>query len=126
MIWGVSAARAIASPRLASRTSPSRPASQIPAWVAWSAGRGKGAAIPATLPPREQKSNAIGRRIPPLCRDAVEGVALRRGAKAPETLARGQAGGRFGDLRDRLRSLGPAAHRHVERGRAHHFRAPRL
>src|SRR3982751_2189235 len=50
MMCGVSAARAIASPRLASRTLiPSRPsalASQIPAWVAWSAGRGKGAAIP--------------------------------------------------------------------------------
>ena len=46
---GVSAARAIASPRLASRTSPSPSASQMPAWVAWSAGSGKGAAIPATL-----------------------------------------------------------------------------
>src|SRR3954469_16034992 len=43
---GVSAARAIASPRLASRTSPSPLASQIPAWVAWSAGSGKGTAIP--------------------------------------------------------------------------------
>src|SRR3569833_3222079 len=46
MMWGVSAARAIASPRLASRTSPSTPASQMPAWVACNAGSGKGAAIP--------------------------------------------------------------------------------
>src|SRR3954468_15577235 len=46
MMCGVSAARAIASPRLASRGSPSPPASQMPAWVACSAGRGKGAAIP--------------------------------------------------------------------------------
>src|SRR3982751_4252727 len=41
---GVSAARAIASPRVASRTSPVPSASQMPAWVACSAGRGKGAA----------------------------------------------------------------------------------
>src|SRR3954463_2288484 len=46
MMCGVSAARAIASPRLASRTSPAPLASQIPAWGAWSAGSGKGAAIP--------------------------------------------------------------------------------
>src|SRR4051812_38570275 len=46
MMCGVSAARAIASPRLASRTSPSPLAIQMPAWVACSAGRGKGAAIP--------------------------------------------------------------------------------
>src|SRR5947207_2539309 len=46
MMCGVSAARAIASPRVASRTSPSPAASQIPAWVACSAGRGKGTAIP--------------------------------------------------------------------------------
>ena len=38
--------RAMASPRLASRTSPSLPACQMPAWVAWSAGSGKGAGIP--------------------------------------------------------------------------------
>src|SRR5215211_6257867 len=44
MICGVSAARAIASPRLASRASPSRAAIQMPAWVACNAGRGKGAA----------------------------------------------------------------------------------
>src|SRR5215210_1525038 len=44
MMWGVSAARAMASLRCASRTSPSAPHSQIPAWVACSAGRGKGAA----------------------------------------------------------------------------------
>src|SRR6476469_8765476 len=46
MMCGVSAARAIASPRVASRTSPSPLASQMPAWVAWSAGSGKGTAIP--------------------------------------------------------------------------------
>src|SRR6478736_3756425 len=46
MMCGVSAARAIASPRLASRASPVPSASQIPAWVACSAGSGKGAAIP--------------------------------------------------------------------------------
>ena len=40
MMCGVSAARAIASPRLASRTSPSPLASHIPAWVACSAGIG--------------------------------------------------------------------------------------
>src|SRR3990170_8443065 len=44
MMCGVSAARAMASPRCASRTLPSPPHSQIPAWVACSAGRGKGAA----------------------------------------------------------------------------------
>ena len=39
---GVSAARAMASPRLASRISPPSPhASQMPAWVAWSAGKAK-------------------------------------------------------------------------------------
>src|SRR3569623_42265 len=43
---GVSAARAVASPRLASRSSPSTPASQLPAWGACSAGCGNGAAIP--------------------------------------------------------------------------------
>src|SRR5689334_13088051 len=42
MTCGVSAVRAIASPRLASRTSPSRDASQMPAWVAWRAGRERG------------------------------------------------------------------------------------
>ena len=31
-----------------------------------------------------------------------------------------------GDLRDRLRPLGPAAYRHLRRGRAHHHGAPRL
>src|SRR3954454_10128864 len=46
MMCGVSATRAIASPRLASRTSPSPLASQMPAWVAWRAGSGKGAGIP--------------------------------------------------------------------------------
>src|SRR5438270_11622779 len=46
MMCGVSAARAIASPRLASRASPVTSASQMPAWVACSAGSGKGAAIP--------------------------------------------------------------------------------
>src|SRR5438270_4921547 len=50
MMCGVSAARAIASPRLASRTTiPSAPsplASHTPAWVAWSAGSGKGTGIP--------------------------------------------------------------------------------
>src|SRR5688500_17537223 len=44
MMCGVSAARAIASPRCASRTSPAASDIQIPAWVACSAGRGKGAA----------------------------------------------------------------------------------
>src|SRR5438445_8322048 len=39
MMCGVSAARAIASPRLASRGSPSAPANPMPAWVAWRAGR---------------------------------------------------------------------------------------
>ncbi len=42
----MSAARAIASPRTASRTSPEPLASQMPAWVACKAGRGKGAGIP--------------------------------------------------------------------------------
>src|SRR5205085_5221369 len=46
MMCGVSAALAIASPRLASRASPVPSASQIPAWVACSAGSGKGTAIP--------------------------------------------------------------------------------
>src|SRR3954469_11975802 len=46
MMCGVSPARAIASPRVASRASPVTSASQIPAWVACSAGRGKGTAIP--------------------------------------------------------------------------------
>ena len=36
-----------------------------------------------------------------------------------------QAEGR-GHLRDRLRSVRPAAHRHLRRGRAHHHGAPRL
>src|SRR5687768_7320921 len=45
MMCGVSAARAIASPRCASRNSPSAPRSQMPAWVAWRAGSGKGAGI---------------------------------------------------------------------------------
>src|SRR4051812_28661188 len=62
MMCGVSAARAMASPRLASRASPLGPVSQIPAWVACSAGSGKGMAILATLPPREQKSNALEAR----------------------------------------------------------------
>src|SRR3990170_1952894 len=44
MMCGVSAARAMASPRCASRTLPFAPQSQIPAWVAWRAGRGKGTA----------------------------------------------------------------------------------
>src|SRR6185369_9345147 len=47
MMCGVSAARAIASPRLPSRACPSPPAIQIPAWVACRAGSGKGAAISA-------------------------------------------------------------------------------
>src|SRR5512146_3351961 len=129
MMCGVSAARAIASPGLASRTSPPRDASQMPAWVAWSAGRGKGA-IPKTLPAREQKSNEIGRRNPPFCRDAVEGLALRGSAQAPEALAGGQAAKgtqpRSGDLRNRVRTFGPAAHRHLQRGRADKLRPPRL
>src|SRR5918996_2781040 len=49
MMCGVSAALAIASPRLASRDSSPRFATQIPAWVACSAGRGKGAATPRHL-----------------------------------------------------------------------------
>src|SRR3954471_6371201 len=46
MMCGVSAARAMASPRLASRASPVESASQMPAWVACSAGSGNGTAIP--------------------------------------------------------------------------------
>src|SRR6185369_2816127 len=42
MMCGVSAARAIASPRVASRASPEPSASHIPAWVACSAGRVSG------------------------------------------------------------------------------------
>src|SRR4051794_37172604 len=56
---GVSAARAIASPRLASRTCPSAPASQIPAWVAWSAGRGKGTAIPKPWPRENRRATNL-------------------------------------------------------------------
>src|SRR5215204_6007424 len=59
MMCGVSAARAIASPRLASRTCPSPSASQIPAWVACSAGRGKGAAIPATWPDENRRATQL-------------------------------------------------------------------
>src|SRR5437868_10679043 len=56
---GVSARRAIASPRATSRTAP-RSAIQIPAWVAWIAGRGKGAATMAyPLGPRERKGNSL-------------------------------------------------------------------
>src|SRR5690348_10462358 len=106
MMCGVSAARAIASPRLASRTSPSPLASQIPAWVACSAGRGKGTAISATLARREQKSNDIGRANAPKCRDAVEGLALRGSAQASEALAGGEARRQSDDLRDGLRPLG--------------------
>src|SRR6478735_11939653 len=59
MMCGVSAARAIASPRVASRTSPSPPASQMPAWVAWSAGRGKGAAIPRPCLPGNRRATNL-------------------------------------------------------------------
>src|SRR4051794_10415607 len=56
MMCGVSAARAIASPRLASRTCPSLPAIQIPAWVACKAGSGKG--TPIQRPCRRQNRRA--------------------------------------------------------------------
>src|SRR4249919_597027 len=112
MMCGVSAARAIASPRFASRTCPSPPTIQMPAWVAWRAGRGKGAAIPTTLPPAEQKRNEFGPRIPPLCRIDLEGLALRGGAQALEALAGWQARRRADNLRDRLWAVRPAAHRH--------------
>src|SRR6187399_1603845 len=59
MMWGVSAARAIASPRWASRVSPSGPHSQIPAWVAWSAGRGKGAAISGHLRQENRRATRL-------------------------------------------------------------------
>src|SRR6478672_11565566 len=60
MMCGVSAARAIASPRLASLTSPSALATQMPAWVAWSAGRGKGAAIPAPWADENRRATDLG------------------------------------------------------------------
>ncbi len=41
--------------------------------------------------------------------------------RAPQAQAEGR-----GDLRDRLRPVGPAAHRHFRRGGAHHHGAPRL
>src|SRR5215208_137780 len=63
MMCGVSAARAIASPRLASRTrppsGPSPPATQMPAWVAWSAGSGKGTAIPAPWPNENRRATQL-------------------------------------------------------------------
>src|SRR3954451_16501064 len=114
MMCGVSAARAIASPRLASRTSPSSLASQIPAWVACKAGRGKGAVIPATLPPAEQKSNEFGRRNASIRRDDLEGLAVRGTAKAVEALPRREAGRRANDLRNRLWPIRPAPHRHLQ------------
>src|SRR6478672_1199930 len=60
MMCGVSAARAIASPRLASLTSPSALATQMPAWVAWSAGSGKGAAIPAPWADENRRATDLG------------------------------------------------------------------
>ena len=57
------------------------------------------------------------------CRN-LERLAVRGGAqdrRAAEEKAEGR-----GDLRDRLRPLGPAAYRHLRRGRAHHHGAPRL
>src|SRR5215203_1952564 len=59
MMCGVSAARAIASPRLASRTCPSPSASQIPAWVACSAGRGKGAATRQHWPHENRRATDL-------------------------------------------------------------------
>src|SRR5919202_614470 len=69
MMCGVSAARAIASPRLASRTSPSPLASQMPAWVACSAGRGKGAAIP-------EPCRTENRRATPLDAESLRTAAM--------------------------------------------------
>ena len=48
-----------------------------------------------------------------------------RGGEEDRRAAEEEAEGR-GDLRDRLRPLGPAAYRHVRRGRAHHDGAPRV
>ena len=48
-----------------------------------------------------------------------------RGSAKDRRAAEAQAQGR-GDLRDRLRAVGAAAHRHVRRGRAHHDGAPRV
>src|SRR5690242_8453746 len=60
MMCGVSAARAMASPRLASRLESSpRPTSQMPAWVAWSAGSGKGAAISRHLCPENRRATDL-------------------------------------------------------------------
>src|SRR5206468_4502381 len=126
MMCGVSAARAIASPRLASRASPVTSASQMPAWVAWSAGSGKGAAIPATLAIREQKSNEFGRRNASSCRKDLEGLALRGSAQAAEAVAGREAKWTADGVRNRLWSLGPAAHRHLQRGGANDLRPPRV
>src|SRR5437764_8519848 len=126
MMCGVSAARAIASPRLASRASPVMSANQMPAWVAWSAGSGKGTAIPATLALREQKSNEFGRRNASSCRKDLQGLALRGSAQAAEAVAGGEARRPADDLRNRLRPVGSAAHRHLQRGRANDLRPTRV
>ena len=57
-------------------------------------------------------------------RRAIERLAVRGGAQ-DRRAAEEEAEGR-GDFRDRLRPVGPAAYRHLRRGRAHHHGAPRL
>ena len=63
----------------------------------------------------------------PQCREGRALLAVRGGT--PPHQAAGEAEGRRrqdGDLRDGLRAVGAAAHRHVRRGGAHQHGAPRL
>ncbi len=52
----------------------------------------------------------------------LEGLAVPGGAAARQALSRRQARRRAGGVRDRLRPLGPAAHRHLPGSAAHHAR----
>ena len=55
-----------------------------------------------------------------------QGLAFQGGRGAPEAHRRQDAGEGLCAVRDRVRPLGPAPHRHVRRGRAHDHGAPRL
>ena len=85
---------------------------------------GGGCAISSVRAPENADVVAEATALAARARRELERLAVR-GGEEDRRAAEEEAEGR-GDLRDRLWPLGPAAYRHVRRGRAHHHGAPRV